>query len=359
MITARLRRRASKYITQVSSFGPMGLVNLAGLKAARMTEPRKVHAYPSFIQVEVTTICNYRCEMCWLGLLHLDEVKERYEGRFKHMTIDEFRTIFRDIKYTECVLLQGIGEPFLNPDFFDMIHDLHDRNCPHTWVITNGSRMTPEVSRDLLDSRVGELCISLDAATPATFERVRRGGNFREVVDNLSGLVEEKRRRGVDYPEIALIFVALKSNIQELPDLIRLARELGVDRVDVKEFSQPHPSLDHLVLDNSDREYLLEARRLSRDLGVRTVFFHKLLPEDMPTTRQKCYWPWNSMVVTIDGYVTTCWYNYHPQESNMGNIFEEGFHAIWNGEKYRAFREGLARGNPCKPTICQNCPGYS
>jgi len=354
-----IARRAERYYQNVSSFGPAGLLNIAALKAARTFEPRVVHGYPSFIQVEVTTICNYRCEMCWLGLLHLDEVKERYKGRFKHMTFAQFEKIFRDIKYTECVLLQGIGEPFLNPDIFDMIHLLHDRRCPHIWIITNGSTLTREVSREIIDTKVGELCVSIDGATAETFEKIRRGGNFEEVIQNLKGLVEEKRVRGVDYPEVALIFVAMKSNIEEASGFIRLAHEIGADRVDIKEFSQPHPSLGHLQLDSADRKYLLEALETSRKLGVRAHFFHKLMPEVMPTSRQKCYWPWNSMVVTIDGYITTCWYNYHPQDSNMGNIFEQDFHSIWNGQKYQDFRDGLARSIPCKPVICQNCPGYS
>jgi radical SAM protein with 4Fe4S-binding SPASM domain len=354
-----ISRRANRYYQQISRFGPMSFVNIVNLKRARMLEPERVRAFPSFIQVEVSTICNFKCEMCWLGLLHLNEVREKFDGRIRHMSLEEFQMIFRDIKYTECILLQGTGEPFMNPEIFDMIHYLREHKFPRIWVISNGSKITPEVNRNILDAKVWEICISLDGATAATYEEIRKGGEFETIVANLRGLVEEKRRRGVDYPQVALVFVALKTNIVELPDLIRLARDIGVDRVDVKEFSLPHPTLARLQLESGDRIHLKEAMALSKELGMRTLFYHRLMPEVMPASRQKCYWPWTSMVVTIDGHITPCWYNMFPSDTSMGNIFEQDFQSIWNGKKYREFRSGLSRGFRAKPQICQDCPGYS
>ena len=154
--------------------------------------------------------------------------------------------------------------------------------------------------------------------------------------------MEEKSRRGVSYPEVALIFVALKTNIAELPDFVRMAHDMGVNRVDIKEFSQPHPTLLHLCLEAEDRRYLVEAQQVARSLGIRAVFYHSLMPEIMPASRQKCYWPWTSFCVTIDGHITPCWYNLFPEDSSMGNIFEEDFESIWNGKKYQEFRSGLS-----------------
>ncbi len=354
----KITNAASRYYRQLSHFGPMGCVNAFNIKTAKVLQPKKVHGYPYFIQVEVTTICNFRCAMCWLGLLHLDEVKEKFDGRMKHMTFEEFKKIFRDIKFTENVLLQGTGEPFLNPEIFEMIRYLRERNFPHVWIISNGSKITREVSREIIRSRVGEVSVSLDGAKAKTYEEIRKGANFQQVYDNLAGLIDEKRSRGVEYPKLALIFVALKTNITELPAFIEMAHELGVDRVDIKEFSMPHPTLTHLCLESDDRKYMIEAYEKSKELGVRAVFYHSLMPEIMPPTRQKCYWPWTSMCVTIDGHVTPCWYNLFPEDSSMGNLFEEDFQSIWNGPKYQEFRSRLSTGIPHKPEICQMCPGY-
>lgn len=356
--TEAIARKSSRYYRQFSHFGPLGCLNAINLKTAKMFQSKKVHGYPYFIQIEVSTICNFRCAMCWLGLLHLEEVKEKFEGRMKYMSFEEFEKIFKDIKYTESVLLQGTGEPFLNPEIFDMTHYLRKRRFPHIWIISNGSKITRVVSREIIDSKVGEICVSLDGAKAETYEEIRKGANFEVVFNNLVGLVEEKRLRGVDYPELALIFVALKTNISELPDFIKMAHEIGVDRVDIKEFSMPHPSLKHLCLESRDRKYLVEAFETSKRLGVRAVFYHSLMPEIMPPTRQKCYWPWTSLCVTIDGHVTPCWYNLFPDDTSMGNIFEDDFQSIWNGEKYQEFRTRLSTAIPEKPTICQMCPGY-
>ena len=160
--------RASRYYRQLSLFGPMGCINALNLKRAKVFESSRVHAFPSFIQIEVSTICNFRCQMCWLGLLHLEEVKEKFDGRMRYMSFQEFQKIFRDIRYTESVLLQGTGEPFMNPEIFEMIHFLRDRKFPHIWIISNGSKITREVSRGSLDSRVTGICVSLDGARPET-----------------------------------------------------------------------------------------------------------------------------------------------------------------------------------------------
>ncbi len=353
-----ITHKANRYYRQLAAFGPLGCLNIFNIKRAKMFESNRVSGYPYFIQVEVSTICNFRCRMCWFGLLHLDEVKEKFEGRMSYMSFDNFKKIFEEIKYTECVLLQGTGEPFLNPEIFEMIRYLRERRIPHIWIISNGSKITSEVSREIIDSRVGEICVSLDGATAKTYESIRKGANFEEVVSNLKGLVAEKRRRGVDYPQIALIFVALKTNIAEVSDFIRLAHEIGVNRVDIKEFSMPHPTLAHLTLDSDDRRYLLDALETSKSLGLPAFFFHSLMPEVMPPDRQKCTWPWTSFCVTIDGHVTPCWYNLFPEDASMGNIFEDGFKAVWNGEKYKEFRNRLSTGVPQKPNICEMCPGY-
>jgi len=354
----QISHKASRYYRQFSHFGPLGCLNSINLKIAKMFQSRKVRGRPYFIQVEVSTICNFRCAMCWLGLLHLDEVKQKFEGRMKQMSFEEFKMIFKDIKYTESVLLQGTGEPFMNPEIFEMIHYLRDRKFPHTGIISNGSKITREMSREIIDTRISEICVSFDGAKAETYEEIRKGANFEEVLGNLKGLVEEKRLRGVDYPELALIFVALKTNIAELNDFVKMAHEIGVDRIDIKEFSMPHPTLTHLCLENEDRRYLIEALETSKRLGIRAVFYHSLLPEIMPTTRQKCYWPWTSLCVTIDGHVTPCWYNLFPDDTSMGNIFEDDFQSIWNGAKYQDFRTRLSTGIPEKPNICRMCPGY-
>ncbi len=357
-MTRTIARKTSRYYKQLSIFGPMGCINALNLKRAKMLESSKVHAYPAFIQIEVSTICNFRCQMCWFGLLHLEEVKKKYEGRMRYMSFEDFKKIFRDIKYTESILLQGTGEPFLNPEIFDMIHYLHERRFPHTWIISNGSKITDEVSREIIDSRISEICVSLDGAHAETYEKIRGGGRFDEVCHNIEGLVEEKKRRCVAHPEVALIFVALKTNIAELPDFVRMAHKIGVNRIDIKEFSMPHPTLKHLCLDDGDRRYLVEAFETSKRLGIRAVFYHSLMPEIMPPSRQKCYWPWTSCCVTIEGHITPCWYNLFPEDASMGNIFEQDFESIWNGKKYQDFRSGLSRGIPEKPKICQMCPGY-
>src|SRR5262249_48799851 len=78
---------------------------------------------------------------------------------------------------------------------------------------------------------VGRVNISMDGATPATYERLRTGAKFDKVCENVRLLTEGRARRGQRTPEYNIRYILMRDTIDELPTMVDLARDLGVDHL--------------------------------------------------------------------------------------------------------------------------------
>lgn len=90
-----------------------------------------------------------------------------------------------------------------------------------------------KIKNAIFDYNVDVFAISLDGATEETNSRIRRGSNINEITKDLKDIVRMKKERGLKYPWINFVFCAMNSNIHELPELVRLAAEIGIEEVKV------------------------------------------------------------------------------------------------------------------------------
>ena len=200
----------------------------------------------------------------------------------------------------------------------------------------------------------------MDAAQEATLQKIRPGINFRKIVRSIElfNKLKETEYKG-SRATIHIICVALKSNIEELPDLINLAKELDISNVRIKQFALSiiHPprmskeSLgNHKVYANN---YFLQAKRRAKILGVNLfVSLYDTSGKRTEAVRpwiQKCVAPWEKILVRTNGDVTPCC----ASGMIMGNIKKEGFWNVWNGKKYQTFRKRIHSDLP--PLNCRNC----
>jgi len=94
----------------------------------------------------------------------------------------------------------------------------------------------------------------------------------------------------------------------------------------------------------------------SKDYNVKVVTFSDISNND--SKNKKCDWPWRSLYVTCDGYLTPCcMQGSDPELINFGNMFKSPIKDILNNEKYQQFRNKL-RSKKLIPLVCVNCPAY-
>ncbi len=322
---------------------------------------------PRELQVEVTGACNLRCRMC------LVSYRPALGKRSGSMDLETFTRIVDELPELRRVTMQGLGEPLLAPDFFPMLEHLAARGIAMGFN-TNGTLLTRERAERLVELGVEWLHVSLDGATAATYEDIRHRSQFELVRRNVAGLVEVMRERGARKPELELVFVAMRRNVHELPDLVRLAAELGVPTVWVQNlshsFSDTDPAGDYREIRqyaedealwaerNAEAERIFgEARALAEELGVKLR-----LPrlEERESGRKAgtpgCGWPFGSSYVTHDGKVQPCCAVMGADRAVLGDARAEGFAAVWRNEAYRDFRARLLTDDP--PEVCAGCSMY-
>src|SRR5918998_1429710 len=190
---------------------------------------------PHELQVEVTGACNLRCRMC---LVRYAPAVGRREGALAY---EDFVALVDGLPELRKLTLQGLGEPLLLPHLLDMVRHAASRGI-EVGFNSNGTLLTRPIADRLVAAGLGWLHVSLDGATAATYEEVRHGtdfsarpGQFDRVVANLRGLVAA--RDGARRPRIQLVFVAMRRNVEELPALVELAGDVGVDSIWVQNLS--------------------------------------------------------------------------------------------------------------------------
>ncbi len=326
---------------------------------------------PTFLQVEPVGQCNLRCQMC--------PIQFRKDGPPygppAFMDFDVFTRLLDGLPDLKELQLQGLGEPMMHPRFFDMI----------THAVARGISVSTNTNLTLLTARRAELCVasglgelhaSIDGATAETYERIRVRAHFDRIVRNLEGLVEARGRLGRTTPHIRMVVVAMRQNLHEFPDLVRLAHRLSIESIFVQHLchdfgesslpAQYKPMRDFvedetLVGEDPERikRYFTEARSTADELGVKLrlpLTRPRLHPPGTPGP-ERCDWPWRGAYVSYQGLTMPCCMVATPDRIHFGNMAEKGVEAIWNGPEMKAFRDELSSETP--PEVCRSCAIYS
>ena len=321
---------------------------------------------PREIQVEVTGACNLACRMC---LVRYRPKLGRAQGA---MCFHTFKAIVDDLPELRKVTLQGLGEPLLAPHIYRMIEYAAARGIAMGFN-TNGTFLTRERSERLVTAGLDWLHVSLDGATAQTYESIREGSSFDRVRRNVCALVEVMRDLGAARPRLAIVFVAMRRNIQELPQLVRLTAEWGVPSLWVQNLSHSFSDTDPAGSYREIREFaasealwsepegadalFAEARRVADDTGIELR-----LPrlEEPPAIRAAgtpgCSWPFESAYITHDAEIQPCCMVMGADRVALGSVKREGFAAVWRGDDYRDFRAALLTDEP--PQVCSGCSLY-
>ncbi len=195
---------------------------------------RLKEAFPSQVIADITENCNYACRHC----PHADFAKSSvYTNAFlpeelNRKMVDEVaadgRGLCTHIRYT------ANGEPLLHPQVFDMVSYAASHSGTMVSLTTNGSLLTEDNRKKLLDTGIGLIDISLDANSEETYEKIRINGNWERVKWYVLALLDERKRGGYK-TRIVVSFVKQPLNIHETEDFERYWYDQGVDFVVLRE----------------------------------------------------------------------------------------------------------------------------
>ena len=320
------------------------------------------------IYFRLTPLCNLRCVMCGQrgdkGVLKGAFAAE--ESR-KIVGLEVYKRLVDEIKHKQPTVYLWGGEPFLYPELFPLVDYMKDAGLPVS-VNTNGTHLARN-AEEIVRKRWHALFVSLDGFEE-TNDKIRGEGSYRRVVEGFEAINREKKKQGSHLPHMGIVSTVNNLNYKDLFRLAEAAQDFGLswhifnlgtytnEAIVERQRAFMREKLDTEIgcLQAYDTDYnegidgqelydiLTRIHSMETDHPIITV--PALNPEKINTyygdlevpVRTRCSVPWSQANIDYDGGVHFC--ADYP-DYKLGNIKDEKFFDIFNGERARKFRDTL------------------
>lgn len=188
------------------------------------------------VYIEPTNRCNIDCATC------LRNDWDVALGRMSKATFDRIIEGLEAVEPPPTVFFGGVGEPLSHPRTIEMVRRVKALGLT-VELITNGTMLTEQRSRALIDAGLDVLWVSIDGATPEHYADVRLGAELPRILDNLTRFRRARPPAHLARPEIGIAFIAMKPNIDDLPEVLAIGRRLGATRFSVSSVLPTTPEL--------------------------------------------------------------------------------------------------------------------
>ena len=277
--------------------------------------------FPLTVSFELVNRCNLKCVMCYTEHHRLDK---------KTLSIGTLQSVLRECQRNglPAAVIGMAAEALLYKDIRRVIEATRAADVMDVFLGTNATLLTPEMSDFIVEQRVARVEVSLDAATPETYKRIRSKDELAIVERNVRALVEAKRRKRSKLPVIRLCFCVQPENVDERQAFLDKWKD-DVDYIDFQE-----------MIDFQYVTPLVNGQ-----------------PETVPNIQELgpkpyCPYPFNSLHVWADGTVTPCC-TYYGKALPLGNVEQHSLAELWHGGQIEEIRGEFRRGelNP----VCRVC----
>jgi radical SAM protein with 4Fe4S-binding SPASM domain len=273
--------------------------------------------YPPYLQIEPTSICNYRCGFCYQS----NEAFSRKEsGHMGVMALDTYRSVVDQIEgHVQFVSLASRGEPLICKELPAMLEYSRDKFL-NLKVNTNASLLTEKLCHVLLSGAVRTLVFSADAAEEPLYSQLRVNGSLERVLRNIE-MFQKIRER--DYSEVRILTRVSGVMVDESKQDMDSMQKLWSGLVDQVSFVAYNPW---------ENIYVVE-------------------PNEMDTP---CSDLWRRLFVWYDGTVNPCDTDYQSA-LKVGMIGSASIADLWRGEEYSRLRTAHSNSQRRELEPCRRC----
>jgi MoaA/NifB/PqqE/SkfB family radical SAM enzyme len=334
------------------------------------------------VYVEVTNKCNLTCSTCMRNVWNVE---------YGHMSEETFGRVLAGLEALPEkpeLFLGGYGEPLSHPRILHMIEEAKQRGH-RVSLITNGILLTKDIIIQLIDLHLDMLWVSLDGASPECYSDVRLGDALPHVLKNLNQLrIQKYLRFGGSswggYPKLGIAFVAMRRNIHDLNEVIRLGTRLGAVEFSISNVLAHNSELlnENLYMRSLNTVVGQENRPLIHiplmDIQPDTAKALMSVLKDLnqleltgsPLNRNTDQCPFverGSLAVRWDGKVSPClpllYTHQHylderqrtSKEYFVGDVQSNTLMEVWNTQTYRALRKRLQDFDFSPCAFCNSC----
>ena len=381
--------RISLHISQDGSLQiPAQLAEQLGLLPGRQvileTQPNELRLHAPIthlarVYLEPTSTCNLGCRTCMRNVW--DEPLGSMDGATFQRILDGLQAF----SPRTTVFFGGYGEPLSHPMIIEMIRQVKALGC-RAELISNGIHLTPPIAEALQEAGLDLLWVSLDGARTESYADVRLGAELPRVVENLKYLRRSMLQRHSSQPQLGIAFVAMRRNIADLPEVLRLGSRLGAAYFSISNILAHTPELAQEEL--YDQSMYNGAYQVTQGLPqvsfprmdahpqvvaalmevLSTRYKVDLAGERVGTSVNRCpFIEKNSTSIRWDGALSPCLPLLHTHQSYLdqrlrvsqsyvvGNIHDKSLPELWNDPTYVALRERLRDFDFSPCTFCNSC----
>lgn len=313
--------------------------------------------YPQAISLESTNFCNLTCSHCGHSQFtkfnkgHLDI---KYLHKIQHLLGSKIK----------AVSLSNFGEPFISKVWHTLLEKVISIDEINISFITNGLLLDKHID-EILNPRIS-IAISIDGASEKTYSYFRGSNNFSKLLFNLNLLKNLKVERKISFPHITFLFTVSRVNVNELKDIVEMAKTYGVETVIVQLqlfFKKERFTKESLYFAKEEYNvHIALARKKALEAGInlihpdsfdektiiqRDTVINSWLGKDSEGSI-KCFSLFATCYIKYNGVVEACC---APNHNVMGDLESDSFEDIWHGPYYRELRLAFDRGewlNRCR-----------
>ncbi len=272
--------------------------------------------------VEINNTCNLDCAMCQTM------TATRKRGK---MDLGLFSSVLSKLseKGVKTVALHTLGDPLANPRLPYVLEEIRSFNLK-TSICTNGLLLDKHVDTLIEYIDVApSIAFSIDGANPETYEKIRIGGKFSKLIEQLEISNKRLRTKGMS---VKIHFTLSKDNMKEVGKFINIFR---------KYVARPSVDLSFAVITG---------------LAPDNSYFHAVNPFPNHTHKNVMCWrpKGDPLWVNVDGTVSACCRDYHG-DLVVGDIMKQSYDEILNGKGLLELQQAHENNNLKKYTPCDNC----
>jgi len=288
---------------------------------------------PISVMIEPTNQCNFRCAFCPTGDKDLLNKVGRSKG---FMSLNFFQKIIDDIskmsidkgQNLKSLLLYKDGEPLLHKDLHQMISYAKKKQVTQfIGVTTNGALLNNDISKNLLESELDDLRISITAPSNEKYKNITKTDYTMDEIKNNVDIFYNIKNKKKGKTRVTVSIVDTGISYEEKNNFISAFKNIS-DRVLIK------PIMGWS--DSDVKDWRLKNKR-------------KKIHEPIV-----CGDPFSKLSVNFNGSVSVCCVDW-SHNTLVGNLNNESFQEVWEGEKLKKFRILHLKGRRCDIKACKNC----
>lgn len=284
---------------------------------------------PYTISIDPSNLCNFKCNFC---ATHYSN--EGSSIKKQTMSLELFKKIVDDIAEFDNKLkvlrITGNGEPLLNKELPKMIRYAKDKKiADFIEIFTNGSLLNKNLNKELIDSGVDRIRISIESLDEKGYEEIANVKiNYKEFLSNIKDLYDNKKECEI---YIKTVDAAIK-NDNDKEKFIKLFDD-KCDRIFIDKIIPLWAGFDEIKFDARDGK---------------GVHGQKI------TNINVCPFIFYSFVINSNGEVTCCCADW-KRKIVIGDANTESIKNIWNGKRLREFWKIMLKGKKDQIEVCKKC----